>query len=98
MATFLLEVPHEAEMMACVKAVRAFLTTGSHFLSNADWGCKDGEHTAWITIEADSKEEARLAIPPAFRADAKIVQLNKFSLAEIDELARLYHTGPAQEA
>ena len=63
MARFLIEVPHEAEPEACIRAVKAFLNTGSHFLSNADWGCYDGDHKAWMILELDSKKEALSVIP-----------------------------------
>jgi len=85
MAKYFIEVPHEAEAVACAKAVRVLLETGSHFLTNADWGCWDGEHKAWFTMEAGSKEEARSILPVPYRSQAKIVQLNKFSLKEINE-------------
>ncbi|HTN43077.1 MAG TPA: hypothetical protein VMN77_04690 [Nitrospiria bacterium] len=85
MAKYLIEVPHEAEPVACAKAVKVLLETGSHFLTNADWGCWDGEHKAWITLEMGSKDEARSILPVAYRSQAKIVQLNKFTLQEIDE-------------
>jgi hypothetical protein len=85
MAKFFIEVPHEAEAVACAKAVRVLLATGSHFLTNADWGCYDGEHKAWINLEVGSKEEARSILPVPYRSQAKIVQLNKFTLEEIDE-------------
>ena len=88
MARFLIEVPHEADTAACAYAVQIFLKTGSHFLTHADWGCTDGEHKAWLTVEVNSKEEARRILPVAYRAQAKIVKLNKFTLAEIDEHLR----------
>jgi hypothetical protein len=88
MARFLIEVPHDAETVACARVVEIFLKTGSHFVTHADWGCKDGDHKAWIIAEAASKEEARFILPSAFRAQAKIVQLNKFAMAEIDEVLR----------
>jgi hypothetical protein len=53
-------------------------------MTNADWGCMDGEHTAWIIVEVDSKEQARSILPPAFRSQAKIVALNKFTLEQIN--------------
>jgi hypothetical protein len=59
MAKYLIEVPHEPETRECALAVQVFLTTGSHFLKNADWGCLDGEHKGWIIVELDNKEEAR---------------------------------------
>jgi len=48
MPRFLIEVPHEEETVACARAVKVFLDSGSHFLTHADWGCKDGEHKAWL--------------------------------------------------
>jgi hypothetical protein len=92
MARFLIEVPHEADVMECARAVEIFLNTGSHFLTNADWGCMDGEHKAWIVLEADDKEEARMVVPPAYRHQARIVALNKFTLQDIDEIRR-HHQG-----
>ena len=86
MARFLIEVPHEAEERACAKVVQIFLATGSHFLTHADWGCMDGEHSAWIILEADNKEEARSVLPPVFRQQAKIIGLNKFSMEEIENI------------
>jgi len=86
MARFLIEVPHEAKTRECALAAKVLLSSGSHYLTHADFGCLDGEHKAWIIIEVDSKEEARFIIPPVFRPRAKIVKLNKFSLDEIDKL------------
>jgi hypothetical protein len=88
MARFIIEVPHEADQIACARAIEIFLKTGSHFLTNADWGCLDGDHKAWIIAEVENKEEARCILPPAYRSQAKIVQLNKFELKEIENLLR----------
>ena len=85
---FLIEVPHEENTVACARVVEVFLRSGSHFLSTADWGCRDGVHKAWIVVEVDSKDEARGVIPPAFRAQAKIVQLNAFTMKEIESILR----------
>ena len=87
-ARFLIEVPHEATVAACVRAVEVFLQAGSHFLTHADCGCKDGEHKAWIVVEVDSKDEARCIVPPAFRSAAKVVQLNAFSVKDIEDTLR----------
>jgi hypothetical protein len=86
MPRFLIEVPHAAEKVACAHAVRVLLTTGSHYLTHADFGCRDGEHSGWIIVEVESKEEARSLLPPVYRSQAKIVQLNKFTVEELDEL------------
>ena len=92
MPRFLIEVPHEEEIVACAHVVETFLNTGSHYLTHADWGCKDGVHKAWIIAEVDNKDEAMAILPPMYRRDATIVQLNKFSMEEIEELLR-FHKG-----
>ena len=85
-ARFLIEVPHDKTTVGCARVVDVFLRTGSHFLSTADWGCKDGVHKAWMVVEVDSKEEARGIVPPAFRAQATVVQLNTFTIEEIESI------------
>ena len=92
MARFLIEVPHDEEVLACARVVEVFLKTGSHYLTRADWGCKDGEHKAWIIVEVDGKEAARRILPPVYRSDAKIVKLWKFTMKEIDEVIRQHGT------
>jgi hypothetical protein len=92
MKRFLIEVPHEEQIVACSHAREVFLETGSHFLTNADWGCKDGVHKAWLIVEVDSKEQARAILPPMYRTQAKIVQLNKFTVVEVDELIRFHQS------
>ncbi len=86
MPKFLIEVPHEAEKVACLRAIQVLLASGSHFLTNADFGCLDDIHKAWIILEVDSKEEARSILPPTYRSQATIVRLNRFTLKEIEEL------------
>ncbi len=86
MARFLIEVPHEAREQECALAIKILLTSGSHYLTHADFGCLDGEHKAWIIVEAESREDARFVVPSIFRPRAKIVQLNRFSLDQIEEI------------
>jgi len=88
MGRFLIEVPHEEEKLACFRAAEILMKTGSHFMTHTDWGCLDGVHKAWIIVESDNKEEARRILPPAFRSQAIIVSLNKFSMEEIDNFLR----------
>lgn len=88
MPRFLIEVPHDNEETECLRAIDSLLNFGSHFVMNAEWGCKDGVHKAWIIIEAENKEEARAILPPASRASATIVCINKFSMDEVDDLMK----------
>ena len=88
MPRFLIEVPHESEAVSCARASKVLLESGSHFLTHADFGCRDSVHKAWIIVEVGSKDEARQIVPPAYRSRASIVQLNKFGLKELDEFIR----------
>jgi hypothetical protein len=97
MPKFLIEVPHASETVACARVVEVFLRTGSHFLGRAEWGCKDGDHKAWLVVDVGTKDEARNIVPPAFRADAKIVQLNHFKLGDIEATLREHGAQPASE-
>lgn len=90
MSRFLIEVPHEEEMVACAKAIKILFESGSHFLTRAEFGCKDGVHKAWIIVDVDSKSEALNMLHPAYRSAATVVALNKFSPEELDELIT-YH-------
>ncbi|HEY7111396.1 MAG TPA: hypothetical protein VIA45_00570 [Thermoanaerobaculia bacterium] len=85
---FLIEVPHEGTMLACARVVDTFLKSGSHFLTRADWGCRDGQHKAWMIVDADDPDDARRIVPPPFRKQATIVRLNSFSREEIDDILR----------
>jgi hypothetical protein len=80
MSRFLIEVPHEGTTAACNKAIEVFLRTGSHFLTHADWGCKDGDHKAYLTVDVETRDEARAIVPAQYRAGARVVQLNKFTM------------------
>ena len=80
MARYLVEVPHQDRKEACELAVRAFLETGSHFVTGADWGCSDGEHKAWLIVDVGSMDEALSILPPLFRHDAKVTSLEQFTL------------------
>jgi hypothetical protein len=88
MPRFLIEVPHESDTVACARAVQVFLATGSHFLTNADWGCRDGDHRAIIIAEVETREEARGIVPVAFRPAAKVVRLGKFTMSQIERTLR----------
>jgi hypothetical protein len=92
MSKFLIEIPHESDKLACLRSVEILLSSGSHFLTNADWGCLDGVHKAWFFMDAESKSEAIMIVPPAYRKDTKIFQLNKFNLKDVQELLK-HHEG-----
>ena len=91
MPRYLIEVPHENKKEACQRAVEVFLATGSHFMTNADWGCEDDEHKAWIMVDLDNKDEAKNIVPPQFRENAKIIELVKFTKEDLDMTIEHHH-------
>jgi hypothetical protein len=91
MEKYLIEVPHEATKTACNNAVRVFLQTGSHFLRQADWGCHDGEHKAWLIVEVENKDQALQIVPSLFKSVAKIVKLHTFTRDEMENITEIHH-------
>jgi hypothetical protein len=86
MAKFLIEVPHEPGPVACARAIKILFDSGSHFLTHADFGCRDGVHKAWITVDVDSKDDARGIVPAAYRTMATVVELTRFDPKYIDSV------------
>ena len=85
MARFLIELEHEASKEACSTAIQTLLSTGSHFLTKAEWGCSDEEHRCWITVDVDKKEDARTILPPVYRKEAKIIKLKRYTLEDFNK-------------
>jgi hypothetical protein len=74
MQRFLVVSNHSSE--DCIRALKEALAIG--YLTHFDWGCKDGEHTGWAVLEAESKEQAMLSVPTFLRPQAKVVKLTTF--------------------
>jgi len=79
MPSFLVISPHTLE--DCSMVLQDLLATG--YLTHFDWGCKDGEHTGWATIEAGNKAEALMVVPPLARGRARVIQISKFAPEEV---------------
>jgi hypothetical protein len=85
MPRFYIEVPHEADKTSCLKAIKVLMETGSHFLTNAEYGCMDGDHTARLIVDLDKKEDALMVIPRAYRDNCKVIRLTRFDPNKVDE-------------
>ena len=81
MARYIIETTHEKA--ECVALLDSILRAGAHYLTNTEWGCMDGVHTAWLIVEAETPDEARHMIPPVWRNRALLVGLNKFTPEQI---------------
>ncbi len=84
MDRFLVVSPHTDE--DCVNALKQVLAAG--YLTHFDWGCKDGDHTGWVILEAENAKEALMVVPSGQRQKARAVRLVKFSA---DQVAKMHH-------
>jgi len=82
MDRYLIETPHTDEN--CQRLINEIQALG--FLHNFEWGCDSGVHCGWAIIEAESEAQARLAVPPLVRSQARVVKLNKYEISEIKSL------------
>ena len=92
MEKFLIEVPHGEDKTSCKRAVQVFLSSGSHFVTNAEWGCMDGDHKAWLIVETENKEAAKRILPASYQQDAKIISIRKFTRKDMEETIMDHHT------
>jgi len=91
MEKYLIEVPHGGDKASCSQAVQVFLNSGSHFVTHAEWGCMDGDHKAWLIVETDSKDDAMRILPSAYRRDAKIIKLVRFTRKDLELQGMMEH-------
>lgn len=85
MPTYLIEIPHSENVSECKNVIRLFLSSGSHLISKAHWGCKDGVHKLWFIYEFDSKAAALQTIPSFLRPNASITELVNFSVEDMPQ-------------
>jgi len=86
MAKYLVEVSHSPDRIECLRSIQILLSTGNHFLTNAEWGCHDGVHKAWFIMDGENKEEAIRIIPPLYRKDTTVTELGRFRLKDVEEI------------
>ena len=84
MDRYMIETPHTGEN--CKLLVSQVHAIG--YLHHFDWGCADGIHCGWAIIEAESEEQARMAVPSVVRDEARVIRLVKFSA---DQVQGLHH-------
>lgn len=68
--------PHTSQ--DCKMAVKQFREHNAGFLTHFEWGCMDNDHTAYVIIDAENHETARMSVPPVFREKTKVIKLTSF--------------------
>ncbi|HTX89252.1 MAG TPA: hypothetical protein VMC08_09710 [Bacteroidales bacterium] len=76
MDTYLIISYHTAE--DCDRALQYFHEYHSDYLTKFWWGCLDHDHNGYAIIDADSHEQAKMAVPPLARDKARIIKLTHF--------------------
>jgi hypothetical protein len=86
MPRFLIELSHDDEHAACVKALQSIMQSGSHLMTQLEWGCKSGIHCGWLIVELENSDQAMHVVPPGFRHEARIIELERFTKEQIASL------------
>lgn len=82
--TYFMSVPHT--QADCMKSIDEFSGKAGKLLSHTEWGCMEGDHTAYCFVEAKSADEAKNQLPESVRSKAKIVKVTKFTPKQIAEM------------
>jgi len=92
MDRYMIETPHTgSECLALIKQLNA-----QGYLWNFNWGCEAGTHSGWAIIEAENQAQARLAVPPLVRSQARVIKLNKFDATTIAYYEKQREAVPSQ--
>lgn len=81
MAQYLIEAPHSEQ--ECLAALRHIATYRTQILNHSWFGCTDGVHCGWVTVEADSKSEALNVLPPTERHTARVIEVRRYTAEEL---------------
>ena len=84
MPRYLIELTHGSDHEVCVRALQTINRFGGHLFMKAEWGCKCGVHKGWLMVDLDDRDAAVQMVPPEFRADAEVIELNTFTKEEVE--------------
>jgi hypothetical protein len=87
MARYIVEIDHTPE--ECVAALDSVVAMSRELIGRFDWGCKADHHSGWAVIEAQDEATARRMLPTIVRQSAKVVQINKFTVEDVQS----FHAG-----
>ena len=83
-STFFVQVPHTKEQ--CAQALQEMKSKGDQLLSQFEYGCVSGDHTAYGFLKGKSSDAVKQMLPQSEQASAKIVKVKKFTPAEIESM------------
>jgi hypothetical protein len=77
MATFAIKAVHDAGHEDSRRMRDCLGRAGVHFLTHAKWGCSEGDHSAWLLVEADCEDDVRLMVPPVLRRSSTVIRISE---------------------
>jgi hypothetical protein len=78
---YLIMTSHTPEK--CLADLDAVLASKPDMLDRIEWGCKGGDHTGYLIVEAPTEQAARQMLPAPMQASARVVTLSRFSADDI---------------
>ncbi|HLG11916.1 MAG TPA: hypothetical protein VI876_09165 [Dehalococcoidia bacterium] len=84
MSRYAIQSMHTAD--GCLGTLDDILALGADALTHYDFGCAVGDHsnhTCYTTVEAMDAMAARAMLPASVRAQAQIIEVGKFTPAQI---------------
>jgi len=83
-STYFLQVPHTPEQ--CLASLDELKQKGDKLLSQLEFGCHSGDHTAYGFIEGTNEQSVLNMLPAAEQKDAKVYKVEKLSVADIEKM------------
>ena len=81
MADYLIRSPHTKE--ECLNTLDETLKEGPEVLSQFEWGCMRGDHTAYGIVRADNESDARNLVPGVVRSKATVQEVMRITPEQI---------------
>lgn len=70
----------------CMNHMTEVKAKGDAYLSKFYFGCMSGDHTAYAIMDAASEEAVKKMLPKGMQETAKIIKVDKFTVAQIEGL------------
>jgi hypothetical protein len=83
-STFLIKLPHTQE--ECLANLDKIEKEDPAILDKIEWGCKTGDHTGYLIIDAKDKDEALSMLPEFERKEAQVEKVDKFTVEDIEKI------------
>ena len=81
---YFVQTTHTPEQ--CLNTLTDMKTKGDAFLAKFEFVCMSGNHTAYAFLQGSSEESVKQMLPKEIQANAKILKVDKFTAAQIENL------------